>query len=307
MGLLSKVGKAVGIAGDLLGIGSGIAQMTGPGVTGQGTWQQNYDAQKEFAQQGIRWKVADAKAAGIHPIYALGSQGASYTPSFGAGDVDNRISGGLAQMGQSLSGTANRISTAAERAEVEGFNAQVRDLELRRMQLQNKALENDVALGQANLSNQVIRTQQSGPPFPTIGPDGTVIRGQGNARQSALIKVNPAETVANVPGRPGTEAASIPDLGFARTNDGGYSVIPSKEVKERIEDNMVNEVAWNVRNQIPAIWDSPGSAPPKSWLPSGYNSWRFSFWTQTWYPSKAPENTVKGIRESLKSWGARSF
>ncbi len=37
--------------------------------------------QREFAQKGIQWTVEDAKAAGIHPLYALqGGQAASYTP-----------------------------------------------------------------------------------------------------------------------------------------------------------------------------------------------------------------------------------
>lgn len=40
----------------------------------------NRDLQKEFAQNSIQWRVDDAKKAGIHPLYALGAQGASYTP-----------------------------------------------------------------------------------------------------------------------------------------------------------------------------------------------------------------------------------
>ncbi len=37
-------------------------------------------AQKEFAQNGIQWRTADAKAAGLHPLYAIGASGATYTP-----------------------------------------------------------------------------------------------------------------------------------------------------------------------------------------------------------------------------------
>lgn len=37
-------------------------------------------AQKEFAQQGVRWRVADARAAGISPLAALGA--ATHSPSF---------------------------------------------------------------------------------------------------------------------------------------------------------------------------------------------------------------------------------
>ncbi len=42
---------------------------------------QNLAAQKEFAQNSIQWRVNDAKAAGLHPLAALGSNGTTYTPS----------------------------------------------------------------------------------------------------------------------------------------------------------------------------------------------------------------------------------
>lgn len=42
----------------------------------------NAAMQREFAQQGIQWRVADAKAAGIHPLYALGASTPSFSPSF---------------------------------------------------------------------------------------------------------------------------------------------------------------------------------------------------------------------------------
>lgn len=42
---------------------------------------QNLAYQKEFAQSGIQWKVKDAQAAGVHPLYALGAQTHSYTPT----------------------------------------------------------------------------------------------------------------------------------------------------------------------------------------------------------------------------------
>lgn len=42
---------------------------------------QEYARQKEFAQMGIRWKVEDAKAAGLHPLYAIGGMPSSYSPA----------------------------------------------------------------------------------------------------------------------------------------------------------------------------------------------------------------------------------
>lgn len=41
----------------------------------------NEALQREFAQMGIRWKVEDAEAAGLHPLYALGGAGAAYAPA----------------------------------------------------------------------------------------------------------------------------------------------------------------------------------------------------------------------------------
>lgn len=37
--------------------------------------------QREFAQHGIQWRVADAKAAGIHPVFSMSGGGAAYAPS----------------------------------------------------------------------------------------------------------------------------------------------------------------------------------------------------------------------------------
>jgi len=42
---------------------------------------QNINLQREFAQNGIRWRVEDAKAAGIHPLFALGGGGAAFAPN----------------------------------------------------------------------------------------------------------------------------------------------------------------------------------------------------------------------------------
>lgn len=36
---------------------------------------------EEMAKSGIRWRVEDAKAAGLHPLYALGGAGATYSPA----------------------------------------------------------------------------------------------------------------------------------------------------------------------------------------------------------------------------------
>lgn len=83
--------------------------------------QANADLQREFAQHGIRWRVEDAKAAGIHPLYALGASGASAAPSF-------TVEGA----GQDLSRAIHATRTEPERRFAE--------LQMQKMQLENLAL-----------------------------------------------------------------------------------------------------------------------------------------------------------------------
>lgn len=44
------------------------------------SWERNYQAQKEFAQNSIQWRVQDAKKAGINPYAVVAGQSAGYTP-----------------------------------------------------------------------------------------------------------------------------------------------------------------------------------------------------------------------------------
>jgi len=39
-----------------------------------------YERQKEFAQNSLQWRVADAKAAGLHPLFGLSGGSSSYSP-----------------------------------------------------------------------------------------------------------------------------------------------------------------------------------------------------------------------------------
>lgn len=117
--------------------------------------QQNMKMQKEFAQEGIRWKVEDAKKAGIHPVYALGAPTTSFSPvSFNA-TADNSVGNAIASMGQDIGRAVNSTRTGSER--VDAFTTATRTLTLQKM-----SLENDL------LASQIKRLQvQSNPTMPT--------------------------------------------------------------------------------------------------------------------------------------------
>jgi len=74
----------------------------------------------DMAKHGISYKVADAKSAGIHPLYALGASTSS--PSFQATDYS-----GIAHAGQQLAG-AFGIDKEIKKAQLEQIKAQTRKI-----------------------------------------------------------------------------------------------------------------------------------------------------------------------------------
>lgn len=98
------IGAGIGAAGSL--IGGAISNRANKKAA-----QREYEHQKEFAQHGIRWKVADAKAAGLHPLYALGGQPTQYSPSI----IPDSMGPALADAGQNISRAMAAQQTTPER------------------------------------------------------------------------------------------------------------------------------------------------------------------------------------------------
>lgn len=70
--------------------------------------------QREFAQHGVRWKVEDAKAAGLHPLYALGASTAQPSPV----TISDSMGPAVAQAGQDISQAVLRSSASQREAEL---------------------------------------------------------------------------------------------------------------------------------------------------------------------------------------------
>lgn len=247
-------GEILGTVGKVLGIAGGVKNLLGDGGLSQSDIiDRQATLQKEFAQNGIRWRVEDAKAAGIHPLFALGGPGASFSPvaTFGDGpSVGDRLS----NLGQDISRAVDSTRTAPERA-----SARLEALAIERGELENDLLRSRLAL----------MNQQSGPPMPT----GAAITYDGPG--SAVLD-QPLSRVVHTP--EGQELGAVADVGYAQTAT-GLVPIPSKDIKERIEDNTVQELLHAFRNNlIPTLG---GGSPPPIPLPEGQR-WVFNPAAQEW-------------------------
>lgn len=212
--------------------------------------EKQIELQREFAQSGLQWRAADAMAGygktGIHPLSLLGVSGPSYSPV-------NFVGGGNAAMGDAIStagqGLGRSIDASADLDRRLGHASRLDALVTERAGLENDLLRMRIASEIAQLK------QSAAPGMPT---NRWLVDGQGSAQR--LVQDVPLKRVAADPGLLQQEGGAIVDRGFSRT-DSGYQVVPSKDVKERIEDSVIQEVLWAFRNNILPGVIASGQAP----------------------------------------------
>lgn len=296
MGLFGNGGLGSAIGGAVGGLLGGVGSIVGAGISGANAAainQANYEHQKEFAQNGIRWRVADAKAAGLHPLAALGAQTSSYTPSAVVGDSPDFSF--LRDIGQDVGRAIDAKSTAAERAANKAKIDQGTNLDLEGKSLDNeykrvliKGETQDQALKLANAAVRASWSQQLPPAMPSLAPDGRTMPGQGDATSSDLFTVKPPELAISHPQTPAAEAGTHPEIRYFRTSDGGYSMARSESYADSTDDDHAGMLSWELRNRIPAtFWDSSSSAPPRAYLPDGGAGgwdWSYNPLLQAYYP-----------------------
>lgn len=241
--------------------------------------------QEEFAKNGIRWKVEDARRAGIHPLAALGASGASYSPvGYDSGGPDTSKSDFAASMGQNITRAISSTRTGEEKemASLQLANA--------RANLDGQVIDNQIRLSQLRQMNNT-----GSPNFP--GSDNFV-PGQGN---SGLVKEKPLERTVSAPGRPAQEAGWRPDVAYSRTDTGLTPVVP-ESLSESLEDDLVGKLMWRMRNQLVPNFTGRG-APAKSQLPKGADNWEWSHSSQEWQPIKGRSWRDKADSgRSMKHW-----
>lgn len=217
--------------------------------------------QLDFAQQGLRWRAEDAmnayKSTGIHPLAMLGVQGPSYSPVNMVGSTDTSVGDAISNAGQGISRAMLASQTEEARA---AAIAPLQKLALERGALENDLLKMRIASEGARLRQEI------GPGQPGMP---RVVDGQGNAPvlpyTTGIIRdTDRGGVTTNV--RPG-----VPDVTYTHT-PGGSHAVPSKEVKELIEDNFFHETMHFVRNNLLPMF-GVNMQPPREARP-GYK-WRY--------------------------------
>lgn len=163
--------------------------------------------QKEFAQMGIRWRVEDAKAAGLHPLAALGSGGSSYTPSGVSVMADRSREDFYHRTGQNLSRALSATATSEERS-------------AKRLQLVGMDLDNQIKRAE-------LAKLQNSPPFPSV-----------------IEK--PLERVAAESDMKWQEVGNYPSVAYMKSPTGLVPIMPPN-LAEALESDELNQKQWLIR------------------------------------------------------------
>lgn len=198
MGLLSGLGSFFGPVGTLIGGAIDESMADDGGYAGRA----NYDAQREFAQNGLQWKAADARAAGLHPLAALGGSGAAFSPSFVAGQTPNFDTSGLFDDMDSMKAVGQNTDRA-QRATISDYDREMQAATLRNQQLQNALIEGQLAETWGRVMGQ-----PSNPPGP--GPQsGIRVQPTGQVKQG-VVQLKPSQSESTRPGDKGLAAGTSP-------------------------------------------------------------------------------------------------
>lgn len=204
----------------------------------------NLKYQKMFARQGIQWRVRDARKAGIHPLAALGAATTSFSPSFiGAGDGGEAAAGaalaqGIAGMGQGVGRAVEAYQDESTRAINNLYLAKMQSLQMQNMELQN-----------AELASRVANLNQPGRP-PAFPSGRYVVDGQGSTQLPSYGAVvdQPLKRVSSSDGF--SEPGAVTDVGWLATAQGGRAPVMSTDAKERLEEDWIGGLTWNLRNRV---------------------------------------------------------
>lgn len=264
------IGAAIGAGASL--VGSGLSFLGGQQAMGANASQnafanmmaqQQLDFEMAAAHNGISWRVADAKNAGISPLVALGAP--TFNPggvSVGGGNFDNPYSGagaGLSGMGQDISRAA--MAAQSEKTRMETVLA-AEKIRADTMASSGEADKNAAQAGYYRALTDKVSGSMIGPGIPAPGSRHFV---EGQGTPVGVVKTEPSKSISDAGGSHSVEAGITPAVKPVQMPNGGIDPQPSLGTSVGATGETVG---YTIRNRL-----NP---------PSGFHVG----WDGAWYPDK---------------------
>lgn len=206
MALGGPIGAAIGAVGGLAG---GLLSSS----SNKNMVQKQLDLQRDLALNSISYKVADAKRAGIHPLYALGAPSMGISPIA----IEDKLGPALADASQNIGSTISKMqrqdATTMDQLNMQLLKSQIAESDARRGLLDSEAARNRQSL----ISH--------GPAPEMEVPES----GQVPIRGAGLIKTKPAEVVSGKIGWPEASAGINPYYEEREIGNGLKMMVPRGE------------------------------------------------------------------------------
>lgn len=203
--------------------------------------------QKEFAQNALQWKAADAEKAGISKIFAMGAPTTSYSPvSVGGTDFSNLGNSLDKAMGQGGTGSTTT-------GKLSGASAAIASAQLDGLKLDNDIKRADLA-AKLNVATQP-------------GTGGVLDRDVVQGPNGVTLK----KEIAPGGHLPQKSYGVSPEVDLYRTHSGYAPQIP-KDLQEAFESDALSRWQWNLRNKLAPYYYDSAKSPP-------YPASSGSYWT----------------------------
>lgn len=191
----------------------------------------NYKQAKEFAQNQIQWKVADAKAAGLHPLAALGVSPYAAPASAVGGDTSG-LGQGLSEMGQNLSRSIDAMQSREDRIREQEKQDALQNLKLK---LELDKFANDQAETKSRIALNSAR-------------EALTKTETANAVKSASVRAQP-----RIPSKPriqaspdGSERHPYKDYAWFVDRRGNKYMTTSKDRAEATQNSWIADIPFYI-------------------------------------------------------------
>lgn len=211
------------VTGSLISAGANLLGGLFSNKSNRSSMKEQIKYQREFAQHGIRWRVADAQAAGLHPLYALGANTPSYSPVYSSDAMGPALAAAGQDIGRAVAAGMTKEERAVAALSMRKLEAELAESDARRVVLRTEALRNLSEIG-------------AGRGMPSVNmPEADLIPENASTAGGAILKA--PEITMSRPGDAGMVAgpAGPAFREFALPGGGKVSLPDASSVGEALE------------------------------------------------------------------------